>query len=85
MANNYPSFTYNNPRIHGQTVFIKRGPHQGRFGIIGKVLDNDRYMVSQADFGSEQVIFKRSDFLVHRYRKIKIPIDRVAGKNPDVL
>jgi hypothetical protein len=66
VAINYPTFSYNNPRIQGQTIFIKRGPHQ-------------------ADFGSEKVIFKRSDFLVHRYRKIRVPIDRVAGKNPDVL
>ena len=85
MAINYPSFTYNNPRIQGQTVFIKRGPHQGKLGIIAKVMDNERYLVSQADFGSEPVIFKRSDWLVHRYRKIKVPMDRVAGKNPDVL
>lgn len=85
MATNYPTFSYNNPRIQGQTVFIKRGPHQGKLGIIVKTLDNERFAVSQADFGSEKIIFKRCDFLVHRYRKIRVPIDRVAGKNPDVL
>ena len=80
-----PTFAYNNPRINGQTIFIKRGEHAGKLGIIKQVLDNERFVVSQADFGAEKVVFKRADFLVYRYRKIRVPIDKVAGKNPDVL
>ncbi|RUO77655.1 DUF3912 family protein [Idiomarina seosinensis] len=82
---NGPTFAYNNPRINGQTIFVKRGEHAGKLGIVKQVLENEKFLVSQADFGTEQVVLKRAEFLVYRYRKIRVPIDRVAGKNPDVL
>lgn len=80
-----PTFSYNNPRINGQTIFVKRGEHAGKLGIVKEHLPHDEYRVSQGDFGEQQVVLKRNEFLVYRYRKIKVPIERVAGKNPDVL
>ncbi|RUO81392.1 hypothetical protein CWI84_01140 [Idiomarina tyrosinivorans] len=80
-----PTFSYNNPRIQGQTVFIKRGQHQGKLGIVSKIIDNEEYVVSQGDFGKDEVSFKREEFLVYRFRKIKVPIDRVTGRTPEVL
>lgn len=80
-----PTFEYNNPRINGQTIFVKRGEHTGKLGIVKQELGKNQFLVSQADFGKEQVQLNRDHFLVYRYRKIHIPIDKVAGKNPDVL
>ena len=80
-----PTFSYNNPRINGQTVFVKRGEHAGKLGIVKEELNDGRYLVTQADFGNEKVYLNRNEFLVYRYRKIRVPIDKVAGKNPDVL
>lgn len=84
MAVHGPTFSYNNPRIQGQTVFVKRGKHQGKLGLVVKT-NGDIFTVSQGDFGSEQIELRREEFLVHRYRKIKVPIDRAAGKNPDMI
>ncbi|WP_404399289.1 DUF3912 family protein [Idiomarina seosinensis] len=80
-----PTFAYNNPRINGQTIFVKRGEHAGKLGIVKEELGKDEFLVSQADFGTEKVKLSRKQFLVYRYRKIHVPIDKVAGKNPDVL
>ncbi|NQZ04497.1 DUF3912 family protein [Idiomarina sp.] len=80
-----PTFSYNNPRINGQTIFVKRGPHCGKLGIVKQQNQDGSYLVSQADFGAELISFKREEFIVYRYRKIKVPIERVAGRNPDVL
>ncbi|RUO65374.1 hypothetical protein SAMN06297229_1225 [Pseudidiomarina planktonica] len=80
-----PTFTYNNPRLQGQTIFVKRGKHQGKLGLVIKVLEDDKYIVSQGDFAVEKVMFDRSEFLVHRYRKIKVPIDKAVGKHPDMV
>ncbi|WP_241971834.1 DUF3912 family protein [Aliidiomarina taiwanensis] len=66
------SFLFNDPDILGQTVFIKRGPHQGKIGLVKEVLNNDVYMVTGADFGKERAQFKRKEFIVHRYRKIRM-------------
>ena len=82
---NGPTFSYNNPRINGQTIFVKRGEHAGKLGIVKQTLEGERFVVSQADFGDEKVTLKRSEFLVYRYRKIRVPIDKVAGKNPEML
>lgn len=79
-----PTYTYNNPRINGQTVFVKRGEHTGKLGIVKQSLGGERYLVAQADF-DEPVELERKEFLVYRYRKVKVPIDRVAGKNPEML
>ena len=46
-----PTFSYNNPRINGQTIFVKRGPHCGKLGIVKQQNKDGSYMVSQADFG----------------------------------
>jgi len=80
-----PTFSYNNPRLQGQTVFIKRGKHQGKLGLVVKVLSEDEFIVSQGEFGKEKETFKRAEFLVHRYRKIKIPIDKATGRSPDMI
>ncbi|RUO31688.1 hypothetical protein CWE12_01440 [Aliidiomarina sedimenti] len=69
-------FTYNSRQFLGQTVFVKRGAHQGKMGQVIRELDDERYQVSLGDFGQETVVFDRSDFLVHRYRKIKVPVSR---------
>lgn len=66
------SFLFNDPDILGQTVFIKRGPHQGKIGLVKEVLDNEVYMVTGADFGKERAKFLRKEFIVHRYRKIRM-------------
>ena len=68
-----------------RTIFVKRGPHCGKLGIVKQQNKDGSYVVSQADFGDELISFKREEFIVYRYRKIRVPIDRVAGKNPDVL
>lgn len=70
------SFLYNSRQFLGQTVFVKRGLHQGKMGQVTRELEQDQYEVSLGDFGSEQVLFHRSEFLIHRYRKIKIPVNR---------
>lgn len=69
-------FTYNSRQFLGQTVFVKRGTHQGKMGQVIRELDDERYQISLGDFGQETVVFDRSDFLVHRYRKIKVPVSR---------
>jgi len=80
-----PTFSYNNPRILGQTVFIKRGPHQGKMGLVVKALADDKFTVSQGEFGKESATFDRAEFLVYRYRKIKVPVDRVTGQTPNMI
>lgn len=69
-------FSYNSRQFLGQTVFIKRGLHQGKMGQVVRELDDERYEVSLGDFGREKVMFDRSEFLIHRYRKIKVPVTR---------
>lgn len=80
-----PTFSYNNPRFQGQTVFIKRGKFQGKLGLVVQILDDENFVVSQGEFGKEKITFHRSEFLVHRYRKIKVPIDRIHGRAPDMI
>lgn len=70
------SFTYNSRQYLGQTVFVKRGEHQGKMGQVTRELDNETFLVSLGDFGSEKVTFHRSDFLVHRHRKVRVPVTR---------
>ncbi|MCC5854963.1 MAG: DUF3912 family protein [Idiomarina sp.] len=79
MSNNV-SFLYNNPDFLGQTVFIKRGKHQGKMGLVKKVLAKERYAVTAGDFGEDVVEFERQEFIVHRYRKLKMRADRTAGR-----
>ncbi|EKE86909.1 DUF3912 family protein [Idiomarina xiamenensis] len=80
-----PTFVYNSPRILGQTVFIKRGPHQGKLGMVRKQVDDDHFTVTHGDFGDQHITFERGEFLVYRHRKMRIPIDRVIGKSPNVI
>lgn len=70
------SFVYNDPDILGQTIFIKRGRHQGKLGLVKKVLADETYEVSGGDFGDSLVQFKRNEFIVHCYRKVKMRADR---------
>ena len=70
------SFTYNSRQFLGQTIFVKRGPHQGKMGQVIRELENEKYEVSLGDFAQQKLIFNRSDFLIHRYRKIRVPVTR---------
>ncbi len=70
------SFVYNDPDILGQTIFIKRGKHQGKLGLVKRVIDDERYQVSGGDFGEKTEVFNRNEFIVHRYRKIRMRADR---------
>lgn len=70
------SFSYNNPQFLGQTVFIKRGENQGKMGQVVREDVDDYYQVSLGDFGNEKLRFHRSDFLVYRYRKVRMPVTR---------
>lgn len=69
-------FTYNSGQFLGQTIFVKRGLHQGKMGQVVRELDGETYQVSLGDFGQDKVTFKRSEFLVHRYRKVRVPVNR---------
>lgn len=69
-------FTYNSRQFLGQTVFIKRGQHQGKMGQVVRELDDDEYLVSMGDFGENKLNFHRSDFLIHRHRKVRVPVSR---------
>lgn len=77
-------FTYNSRQFLGQTVFIKRGKYQGKMGQVVRELDNDRYQVAFGEPGqrvgegsSDNVVeFNRADFLIHRYRKVRVPVSR---------
>lgn len=71
------SFTYNSRQYLGQTVFIKRGEHQGKMGQVKRELGNDKFVVALGDEENERVTFHRSDFLIYRHRKIRIPANRV--------
>lgn len=70
------SFVYNDPDILGQTIFIKRGKHQGKLGLVKRVIDDEKYLVTGGDFGETSEHFKRSEFIVYRYRKIKMRAER---------
>ncbi len=70
------SFVYNDPDILGQTIFIKRGEHQGKLGLVKRVVNDEEYQVSGGDFGEETASFKRKEFIVYRYRKIKMRPER---------
>ncbi|CUS48905.1 MAG: KOW motif [Idiomarinaceae bacterium HL-53] len=74
------SFIYNDPDFLGQTVFIKRGKHQGKLGVVKKVLSDDIFQVSLGDFADDVVEFKRQEFLVYRHRKLKMKADRNETK-----
>lgn len=69
-------FTYNSRQFLGQTIFVKRGPHQGKMGQVVRELAADQYEISLGDFKDEKLVFNRSDFLIHRYRKIRVPVTR---------
>lgn len=71
------SFTYNSRQYLGQTVFIKRGPHQGKMGQVKRELGNDEFIVSLGAPDNQQVSFHRSDFLIHRHRRIRVPASRM--------
>lgn len=70
------TFLYNDPDILGQTVFIKRGPHQGALGMVKKQVAEQEYEVTGGDFGDELVRFSRKEFVLYRHRKIKIDSKR---------
>ena len=70
------SFTYNSRRYLGQTVFIKRGEHQGQVGQVVRELDNEQFLVALGDPNPQQGTFHRSDFIVHRHRKVRMPAER---------
>ncbi|MCL5255133.1 MAG: DUF3912 family protein [Gammaproteobacteria bacterium] len=69
-------FTYNSRQFLGQTVFIKRGEHQGKMGQVVRELDDDNYEISMGDFGPQKLKFHRSSFLIHRHRKVRVPLVR---------
>lgn len=70
------SFVYNDPDILGQTIFVKRGKHQGKLGLVKHIFEDEVYEVSGGDFGEERARFKRNEFIVHRYRKVRMRADR---------
>ena len=70
------SFTYNSRRYLGQTVFIKRGEHQGQVGQVVRELDNEQFLVALAEPRTQPATFHRSDFIVHRHRKLRVPAER---------
>ncbi|WP_207916204.1 MULTISPECIES: DUF3912 family protein [Gammaproteobacteria] len=76
---NQVSFVYNDPDFLGQTIFVKRGPHQGKLGVVKRVVSKDIFEVGQGDFGDNFVKFKREEFLVYRHRKLKMRADRVKS------
>lgn len=69
-------FSYNSRNFLGQTVFVKRGPHQGMMGQVVRELDNERYEISLGDFAEQKLIFTRAEFLLHRHRKVRVPVNR---------
>lgn len=69
-------FSYNSRKFLGQTVFVKRGPYQGQMGQVVRELDNERYEVSLGDSAGQKLIFNRAEFLIHRHRKIRVPVNR---------
>lgn len=71
------TFVYNDPEILGQTVFIKRGPHQGKLGIVKRVTEQERFEVTGGDFGKAFVLFSRKEFIVYRHRKLRMRADKV--------
>ena len=71
------TFIYNDPDFLGQTIFVKRGKHQGKLGIVKRVLNSETFEVSGGDFGAEAVRLQRKEFLVYRYRKLKMRADKL--------
>lgn len=69
-------FFYNSPQFLGQTVYIKRGKNQGKMGRVVRELEGEYYQISHGDFDDETLKVHRSDFLVHRYRRVKMPVAR---------
>lgn len=74
------NFIYNDPDFLGQTIFVKRGEHQGKLGIVKRVLADDTFEVAGGDFGDQVITFKRKEFLVYRYRKLKMRADKLRQK-----
>lgn len=70
------SFIYNDPDFMGQTIFVKRGKHQGKLGVVKRVVSKDVFEVSQGDFGNTPVQFNRAEFLVYRHRKLRMRANR---------